>query len=221
MFNEKIIKTVHFAIGDPHYNTDNGNKSIMHWDLIVDMKNGGLIYFDDKLIQKDGIFVDDRLAKLNYERNERIKKYKDLSVMNKINIKEILGNDNSSQKKALLIEKNDIEKKINQKDNISQGMYEDLKTGIIDYEEYKVFKENFKNEKNTLVTRLEIVNKQLSELENAEFNFEEAGKIFEKYNSIKEVTREIINEFIEKIIVGEYNPNTKSRDIKIKWKYQF
>lgn len=153
--------------------------------------------------------------------NERIKKYKDLSVMNKINIKEILGNDNSSQKKALLIEKNDIEKKINQKDNISQGMYEDLKTGIIDYEEYKVFKENFKNEKNTLVTRLEIVNKQLSELENAEFNFEEAGKIFEKYNSIKEVTREIINEFIEKIIIGEYNPNTKSRDIKIKWKYQF
>ena len=153
--------------------------------------------------------------------NERIKKYKDLSVMNKINIKEILGNDNSGQKKALLIEKNDIEKKINQKDNISQGMYEDLKTGIIDYEEYKVFKENFKNEKNTLVTRLEIVNKQLSELENAEFNFEEAGKIFEKYNSIKEVTREIINEFIEKIIVGEYNPNTKSRDIKIKWKYQF
>lgn len=67
LFNEKMIKTVHFAIGEPHYNTDNGNKSIMHWDLIVDMKNGGLIYFDNKLIQKDGIFIDDRLVKLNYE----------------------------------------------------------------------------------------------------------------------------------------------------------
>lgn len=39
--------------------------------------------------------------------------------MNKINIKEMLGNNNDSQKKGLLVEKNEIEKKINQKDNIS------------------------------------------------------------------------------------------------------
>lgn len=153
--------------------------------------------------------------------NNRIKKYKDLSVMNKINIKEILGDDNNNQINALVIEKKDIEKKIIQKDNIYQGMYEDLKTGIIDYEEYRLFKENFKNEKNNLSARLEIVNKQLNELENAEVNFEEAGKIYKKYNSIKEVTREIINEFVERIYVGEYDKESKSRDIKIKWRYQF
>lgn len=39
--------------------------------------------------------------------------------MNKINIKEMLGNNNDSQRKGLLVEKNEIEKKINQKDNIS------------------------------------------------------------------------------------------------------
>ena len=66
LFNEKMIKTVHFAIGEPHYNTDNGNRSIMHWDLIVNMQNGGLIYFDDVLIQKNGIFLDERLLDLNY-----------------------------------------------------------------------------------------------------------------------------------------------------------
>lgn len=65
LFNEKMCKTVHFAIGEPHYNTDNGNKSIMHWDLIVNMQSGGLIYFDDVLVQKDGVFVDERLAALN------------------------------------------------------------------------------------------------------------------------------------------------------------
>ena len=153
--------------------------------------------------------------------NDRINKYKDLSVMNKINIKEILGNNNDSQKKGLLVEKNEIEKKINQKDNISQGMYEDLKTGIIDYEEYKMFKENFKNEKSSLMARLEIVNKQINELEKSEHNFKEVGKLYEKYNSIKEVTREIINEFVKKIIVGKYDPETNSRDIKIEWRYQF
>ena len=100
-------------------------------------------------------------------------------------------------------------------------MYEDLKTGIIDYEEYKMFKENFKNEKSSLMARLEIVNKQINELEKSEYNFEEVGKLYEKYNSIKEVTREIINEFVKKIIVGKYDSETNSRDIKIEWRYQF
>ncbi len=118
-------------------------------------------------------------------------------------------------------EKNEIEKKINQKGNISQGMYEDLKTGIIDYEEYKMFKENFKNEKSSLMTRLDIVNKQINELEKSEYKFEEVGKLYEKYDSIKEVTREIINEFVKKIIVGKYDSETNSRDIKIEWRYQF
>ena len=70
LFNEKMVKTVHFAIGEPHYDTDNGNKSIMHWDLIVNMGNGGLIYFDDVLVQKDGLFIDDRLLDLNYNLEE-------------------------------------------------------------------------------------------------------------------------------------------------------
>lgn len=75
LFNEKMIKTVHFAIGEPHYNTNNGNKSIMHWDLIVNMQNGGEIYFDDVLVQKDGIFIDERLLDLNYNnKNQNTKK---------------------------------------------------------------------------------------------------------------------------------------------------
>ena len=91
----------------------------------------------------------------------------------------------------------------------------------IEIEEYKMFKENFKNEKSSLIARLEIVNKQINELEKSEYNFEEVGKLYEKYNSIKEVTREIINEFVKKIIVGKYDPETNSRDIKIEWRYQF
>lgn len=71
LFNEKMTKTVHFAIGEPHYNSPNGNKSIMHWDLIVNMENGGKIYFDDKLIQENGVFVDERLTKLNAIRSRK------------------------------------------------------------------------------------------------------------------------------------------------------
>lgn len=79
-----------------------------------------------------------------------------------------------------------------------------------------MFKEKFKTEKNNLITRLEVVNKQIKEIEDAEFNFEEAGRVFKKYTSVKEVTREILNEFVKKITVGEINQETELRDVKIK-----
>lgn len=65
LFNEKMCKTIHFAIGYPHYNTDNGNESLIHWDLIIDMSNGGEVYFDNILIQKNGLFVLEELKDLN------------------------------------------------------------------------------------------------------------------------------------------------------------
>ncbi|MDO5568739.1 MAG: aminopeptidase [bacterium] len=70
LFNEKMAGTVHFAVGYPHYQTDNGNESLIHWDLIVDMRDNSAIYFDDTLIQKDGIFVIDELQDLNFNKSK-------------------------------------------------------------------------------------------------------------------------------------------------------
>lgn len=41
LFNEKMIKIVYFVIEEPHYNINSGNKSIMYWDLIVNIQNDG------------------------------------------------------------------------------------------------------------------------------------------------------------------------------------
>lgn len=65
LFNEKMSKTVHFAIGYPHWDTDNWNESLIHWDLIINLEDGGKIYFDDILIQKNWLFVLDELKSLN------------------------------------------------------------------------------------------------------------------------------------------------------------
>lgn len=73
LFNEKMAKTVHFAIGYPHYQSDNGNESLVHWDLIIDMNYGGEIYFDDILIQKNGIFIVKELKELNFEQRNNKK----------------------------------------------------------------------------------------------------------------------------------------------------
>ncbi len=70
LFDEKISGSIHFTPGQAYDVADNGNKSIIHWDLVLIMKashGGGEIYFDDVLIQKDGLFVLENLKALNPE----------------------------------------------------------------------------------------------------------------------------------------------------------
>ena len=57
LFDEKIGGTIHLALGQGFKETLSKNKSAIHWDMIKDLRRGGEIYFDGKLIQKDGKFI--------------------------------------------------------------------------------------------------------------------------------------------------------------------
>ncbi|CAH1208572.1 MULTISPECIES: aminopeptidase [Paenibacillus] len=68
LFDEKIAGSLHFTPGQAYEETDNGNRSSIHWDLVLIQRpdyGGGEIYFDDVLIRKDGIFVVPELECLN------------------------------------------------------------------------------------------------------------------------------------------------------------
>jgi aminopeptidase len=68
LFDEKICGSFHFTPGACYDDASNGNKSAVHWDLVNIMRKeygGGEIYFDGKLITKDGIFVLPELEALN------------------------------------------------------------------------------------------------------------------------------------------------------------
>jgi aminopeptidase len=54
LFDEKIGGTVHFALGRAYAETGGENKSSIHWDMIKDLRNGGKVYFDDKLVMENG-----------------------------------------------------------------------------------------------------------------------------------------------------------------------
>lgn len=73
LFDEKIAGSIHFTPGASYDDAPNGNKSAIHWDLVLIQRSdygGGEIYFDDVLIRKDGIFVIDELKCLNPENLE-------------------------------------------------------------------------------------------------------------------------------------------------------
>lgn len=68
LFDEKITGSIHFTPGASYDDAYNGNKSAVHWDLVLIQRKeygGGEIYFDDKLIRKDGLFVTEELKCLN------------------------------------------------------------------------------------------------------------------------------------------------------------
>ncbi|MEG1315373.1 MAG: aminopeptidase [Anaerovoracaceae bacterium] len=70
LFDEKIAGSFHLTPGMCYDDAPNGNKSAVHWDLVMIQRpeyGGGEIYFDDVLIRKDGIFVIPELEGLNPE----------------------------------------------------------------------------------------------------------------------------------------------------------
>ena len=71
LFDEKMCKSIHLAIGSSYEDCYNGNTSAVHLDLIQshDTKfGGGKIYFDDLLIYENGKFMLPNLVDLNYEK---------------------------------------------------------------------------------------------------------------------------------------------------------
>ncbi|MBD5465697.1 MAG: aminopeptidase [Lachnospiraceae bacterium] len=70
LFDEKICGSIHFTPGNCYEEAPNGNQSVIHWDLVLIQREeygGGEIYFDDRLIRKDGIFTVPELMALNPE----------------------------------------------------------------------------------------------------------------------------------------------------------
>ncbi len=58
LFDEKIGGTVHLALGAAYPETGSANRSGLHWDMVCDLRQGGEIYVDGELIQRDGRFLD-------------------------------------------------------------------------------------------------------------------------------------------------------------------
>jgi aminopeptidase len=68
LFDEKIAGSLHFTPGQAYETCDNGNRSAVHWDMVLIQRpewGGGEVWFDDELIRKNGMFLPKDLKPLN------------------------------------------------------------------------------------------------------------------------------------------------------------
>ncbi|MDD5656426.1 MAG: aminopeptidase [Elusimicrobia bacterium] len=66
LFDEKIAGSFHFTPGNAYDDADNGNRSAIHWDMVCIQRpeyGGGEMWFDGKLVRKDGVFTDKDLER--------------------------------------------------------------------------------------------------------------------------------------------------------------
>ena len=71
LFDEKIAGSLHFTPGNAYSEADNGNRSRVHWDLVLIQTpefGGGEVWFDGERVRQDGRFVVPELEGLNPER---------------------------------------------------------------------------------------------------------------------------------------------------------
>jgi len=57
LFDEKIGGTCHLAVGAAYPETGGKNISGLHWDMVCDLRRGGIIEADGKIISKNGRFT--------------------------------------------------------------------------------------------------------------------------------------------------------------------
>lgn len=60
LFDEKMAGTVHMAIGQSYLQCGGQNESAVHQDMIADMRSGGQIWADGRLIYENGFFLEVR-----------------------------------------------------------------------------------------------------------------------------------------------------------------
>lgn len=56
-FDEKIDGTVHLAVGASYTFNGGRNVSAIHWDMVKDLRAGGRLYADGRLVQEDGAWL--------------------------------------------------------------------------------------------------------------------------------------------------------------------
>ena len=114
-------------------------------------------------------------------------------------------------------EKKDKEKNIIKKEKAIMLLYEDRTNGIINLSEFTMIKNKNNIDIKNYKQRLNQIEKELVCLKKKKKNKLDINKILKKYDKLESLNRNIIDEFISKIYIYYYNPETQTRKIKIEW----
>ena len=169
-------------------NSTCSNKSSIRYDKLVSI----VLLYINKLLDK---FYDEELLK------EKInKKYNEIYKGKLISLESELVS---------------IKRKIDESKNYLKNLYEDKVNNVISLEMFNSLVSSYEDNKARYSNKLDDINKKINIYKENIKMFDE--KIISRYKKLDNLNRVIVNEFIDKIYVGEVKDNI--RIIKIKWNF--
>ena len=128
---------------------------------------------------------------------------------------------NKQKVQTLEKEKSILEKKINDNKCYFRELYEDKAKRNITEDMFLMMTNDYSKEIDEYTNRINIINTEITELEKLKEDRKQADEILKKYKKINKLNKIIIDEFIDKIYIGTYDNETKTRDIEIEWNFEF
>ena len=77
----------------------------------------------------------------------------------------------------------------------------------------------YKDDNSRLEERAKIIKKEIALTTSKKESVKSKENIFKKYRHIEKLSIEIVDDFIDKIFIGNYDETTGSRDIKVLWNF--
>ena len=78
----------------------------------------------------------------------------------------------------------------------------------------------YKDDTAKLEERMKIIKKNIAITTTMKESLKSKKNIFKKYRYIDKLNVEIVGDFIDKVLIGHYDEETNSRDIKVIWNFQ-
>lgn len=163
-----------------------------------------------------GSFISENVLKRTIlkEINLLTEQYLNLDQLEEKVILNQFRNDKEQLKKEIA----EYQANINKQSKAVKTLYMDKVNGIITEEQFIEFNTDFNKRKESLELNIAEKSKKLAELENEQETLKSKKEILQKYVSVTELTREMVDNLIDYIEVGAKDPITKKKTIEIHWK---
>lgn len=154
--------------------------------------------------------------------NDLLDNYYDRNDLKKLyEIRQEQDTDNNNSINALEKEKEDLNKKISNNKTYYRNLFEEKVKGVISEDMFQMMSKDYFNEIENMMKRIEIIDKQIEELKVDKKEKKQADDILKKYKHIKKLNKVILDEFIDKVYIGELDKETNTRNIEIEWNFEF
>jgi len=151
--------------------------------------------------------------------NDLLERFYDENILNELNEKMV--KHDLFEEKLINLEKelNTINKNLQNKCSYFQRLYEDRTCGLLPEKEFVILMNKYRDDRIKLEDRIKIVKREIEGLNVRKNELKTKSNIFIKNQHIDKLDADIINNFIDRVMIGYIDSKTGLRDIKIVWNF--